>query len=530
MLTPLSKLPLNSRVGVVGAGVSGLTFSYFLSKLRPDIQITLIEGQKRTGGWIWSWNSPEGKSESFMLEKGPRTLRGVSEGTVLMIDILRDLHAQDLLQCIPKNSVANRKFILGPRNELVQVPSSLSSAVKFFTNPVSRGLISGLVSEGFRKNQGSIKQDESVSDFLSRRFGNHDVGKNIVSAVIRGIYADSIDTISVRRALRKLYEMEKNEGSIIKALLSSLFKKAPDTQILPQRLTQYQEAFHKDPQNLINLSKTLKQYPMLGFQGGLEVFPKLLRKELESLDNVKVIENSTVDSVEHEGNKISLTTTNSSEEKTMKFDHLRLTTIPSIASKILESSNSTLSSILREIPNNTIALINFYHPTKDLIDAKYRAFGYLVPQANTNPEKLLGVIFDSVIEKNFQPVFADHVMNKRQNYTKITAMLGGYMFNNQDTTVIPSHSEMKQSVYKILQNHLGFEMSDISEGHLEITVAKNALPQYKVGYDNWQQKVEEAFISDYKGKISLGGMGFASGPGVPDVIIDSMKDAVSMSK
>ena len=49
----LTKLPTNAKVGVVGGGISGLFFTYYLSKLRPDVKITLIDqNQERLGGWI----------------------------------------------------------------------------------------------------------------------------------------------------------------------------------------------------------------------------------------------------------------------------------------------------------------------------------------------------------------------------------------------------------------------------------------------------------------------------------------------
>lgn len=117
MQGPLKSLAPNARVGVVGGGISGLTFSYFLAKLRPDVHVTVFESNPRTGGWIRSLDTKDNEGGSIMLEQGPRTLRGVSDGTVLMADILKDLKRHTLLQYVRKNSRANKKFLLDP-NEI----------------------------------------------------------------------------------------------------------------------------------------------------------------------------------------------------------------------------------------------------------------------------------------------------------------------------------------------------------------------------------------------------------------------------
>ena len=100
-------------MAVLGAGILGLTFTYFLSKLRPDLQFTIFEKLKRPGGWM---SSPKlhvnNTNESILFEKGPRTLRGVKDGTLLMLDILRKLDLDSQIEVINEKCNANKKYIL----------------------------------------------------------------------------------------------------------------------------------------------------------------------------------------------------------------------------------------------------------------------------------------------------------------------------------------------------------------------------------------------------------------------------------
>ncbi len=52
---------------ILGAGISGLSAAWYLSKVAPEYQVTILEKQHRAGGWI---ESSEGQGVLF--EKGPR--------------------------------------------------------------------------------------------------------------------------------------------------------------------------------------------------------------------------------------------------------------------------------------------------------------------------------------------------------------------------------------------------------------------------------------------------------------------------
>lgn len=534
----LTKLPTNAKVGVVGGGISGLFFTYYLSKLRPDVKITLIDqNQERLGGWIYSWNTQDKQSKDVMLERGPRTLRGVSDGTVLMIDAMKKLGQSDKINIIEKQSPANRKFLLGPDNALVQVPDSWASFRKFYASPLSKGLIKSVLFEWARPKKKDNK-DESVEQLVKRRFGSDSLGQNIMSAIYHGIYADDISTLSAKRVASDLFNDEQKYGSTLKAALMKsvhqIGSKKFNSEELSPILQAYQTNFHENAYEISQLSKKLKEYPMLSFKGGLSVVPNSIASAIKNMPNVSIL-NERVTQLVSEDKQLQLTFSNeNSNTISEKFDHIRFSLVPNYIQNIFtEEGNGELIKKLQRIKYNTVLLVNYYHPTKDIITTKYDSFGYLVPKSNSNPEHLLGVIFDSVIEKNRKPLFPtstnDNHSKENKNYTKLTAMVGGHLLNDsQGNPIIPNKETVIDQVKKALKKHLNVSDKDLNDGLWVYTAANNCLPRFSVGYNELTDEIEKQVIKQYSGNISFGGMAFSKGPGIPDVVVDSMLDAIKL--
>lgn len=535
MQSPVKYLPPNARVGVVGAGISGLTFTYFLAKLRPDVHITVFDSKPRTGGWIRSLDTKDHEGNSIMLEQGPRTLRGISDGTILMADILRDLKKHTSLQYVRKRSKANRKFLLDRNDQLIQVPNALVSLLEFCSNSLSKGAISGYLGERFRaKNPEPQGSDESVHSFISRRMGNEMVSTNLVSAVCHGIYADDVKNLSGRKVMGRLMDYEDRYGSIIKG--SKKAKSQNKRKLTPSGLTPiislYQDAFSKDRYELARLIKDFSKYPMLGLAGGLETFTRSLTQELLTWPNVSLELQRQLRSVRRNSISDRLTVTATNGPPVSGFDHLRITTNPSTWKEIGLFENQLPQELLQRPQSNTVLLVNFYYPHTDLLHKEQHGFGYLVPGNRPNPEQLLGVIFDSVIEKNFKPYYPVYTkaafakLLKRQEYTKLTAMLGGhYLKENQ---AAPTANTTISAVKYALHNHLGISQEHLNNGTWKFIEAKDCLPHFFIGFPQWKQQVEQQVQSKFAGNVSLGGMAFAKGPGVPDVVTDSFIDVYNM--
>jgi oxygen-dependent protoporphyrinogen oxidase len=74
-------MPSPRHIAVLGAGLTGLSSAFHLSRRFPDVLITLLEGQSMLGGWVRSEKVTveakgiDGSLATVVLEGGPRTLR-----------------------------------------------------------------------------------------------------------------------------------------------------------------------------------------------------------------------------------------------------------------------------------------------------------------------------------------------------------------------------------------------------------------------------------------------------------------------
>ena len=95
------------EIGVLGGGVSGLATAYFLRKMLGEgAKITVLEGSSRVGGWIDTEEvSLPSSSSTFLLEKGPRSLR--IQGKEMM-ELVDELGLGGEILDADKASLANR--------------------------------------------------------------------------------------------------------------------------------------------------------------------------------------------------------------------------------------------------------------------------------------------------------------------------------------------------------------------------------------------------------------------------------------
>ena len=111
----------------------------------------------------------------------------------------------------PKDAPAARnRFIYYP-DHLVRMPHPkdgiFNIAQTIFTEQAFSGIFSAIWTDMISEDRPVGLQDESVGDFISRRF-HPNVADNIVSAVLHGIYAGDVYSLSVKSLLPSLWEAE----------------------------------------------------------------------------------------------------------------------------------------------------------------------------------------------------------------------------------------------------------------------------------------------------------------------------------
>ncbi|KAH3680925.1 hypothetical protein WICMUC_000068 [Wickerhamomyces mucosus] len=511
-------LAKNSNVAVIGAGISSLSFTYFLSKIRPDLNFTIYEKSNHIGGYIKS-ELYQFNGENIRFEKGPRTLRAANDGTSIMCDILIQLGLDDKIRVINKNSIANKKYLLSSNNKLIEVPSnSIKSIWNFVKSELGKGLFLNIIKEPFQPSK--LIKDESVQSFLSRRFSNNSIGNNIVSAIYHGIYAADINKLSIRTTMPKLVKFEQDYGSIIKGIWKSKPEKKKKSIILQK----YNELFEPN-YDIFQMNKFLQKFPMILFENGLSTFTNGIYKELLSNPKISIKLNKHVEKIEINRNKDKIIINDKDS-----FDHLRSTINVNDLIKTFKSS-PRLNSLGGNLTYVDIFLANIYLP-KSFI--KQNGFGFLVPLSNSNEENLLGVIYDSDIEKSSIQLFKNNQLDfdsKRnlksiynpQEYTKLTMMFGGHMFKSK----IPNQDQLLLNLNKSLRKTLGIDLS--IENHLiSSSYISQCLPQFNVGYNELSQNFQTELNNEFNGLISHGGMSFGNGAGVPDCVVNAFESALKL--
>lgn len=525
-------IPRNGKVAVIGAGISGLSYSYFLLKLRPDVRISMFETKKTPGGWIESESlSNKNDSSLLLLEKGPRTLRGVSDGTLLIVDILRQLQHGDQVEVMESASVANRKWLLDPANNLVQVPNSAGLLVQFLLSDITDGVIPSILREPFQKKS-SQEKDESIRSFILRRFGSPALADNVVSAVLHGIYSGDISKLSTRATLPSLLEVERDHGSIVKGMLLKLTAKKPETvNTLSEPLIEY-ESLISPGSDLSSMSAKLKKFPILRLHDGLQVLPTVMADYLQTKTNTIIEYNDAVTGIDLASGAVK---TKLSDET---YDHVRFTLSAKVLRNLVGEQDPSLTELLASFEHATIFLANVYTKKGGLIPKNKNGFGFLVPVRNPNPESLLGVIFDSDTELDAQKFF-DGTTLPKVPYEKITLMIGGHFFSSRG---IPSDSVNIRAVRTVLENILHVKLADyniilrdeaaesskavdLKDDDLLISynLHQDCIPQYNVGYLDKVAAMKNLIES--KGKVSLGGTSLGK-VGVPDCVMGGLEAAL----
>lgn len=527
----LTKIPPNGRIAVIGSGISGLSFSYFLNKLRPDIKITIFESRNEPGGWIKSENLRLNDSDSILLEKGPRTLRGVSDGTVLIVDILCNLKKQGEIECMAHDSIANRKYLLNAENEIVQVPNTAKTFGNFLGSGLVNGLWKGIMGELFVKNRQPQDDDESIESFLKRRFGTNILSNNIVSGIIHGIYAGDVSRLSVQSVLPSLVNLEAESGSIIKGMLKKLREK-PVPKQLGQDMLSYQRLISPDS-DLSALSRTLKRYPMLKLKSGLQTLPNAIANYLKIKDNVEIVYNSNIQEIDLTKPSIRV------NDRVETYNHIRSTINTNALNKLI--INDSIKSLL-PLEYVSIFLVNIYSAKPILIPHGKNGFGFLVPKCNKNPECLLGIIYDSDVEQNLVSLYQESSPHA-QLYNKITLMMGGHYYNKLG---VPSDALKTKAVKTILSSILHIDLSKhnlvfqdpvhttkrpIADNDIVVscTMRQNAIPQYNTGYAAQMHAATEILEHEFNSHLSFGGMAFGNGIGVPDCVLNALTGALKLS-
>jgi len=437
-----------TAVGILGGGITGLTTAYALAQ--KGIASTVYEQHPEVGGAIRSISE-----NGWLVEEGPNTLMVKSQAVWDLLDKL-ELSSQ----MVEANKKSKKRYVV-KNGKPVALPTSLGS---FISSPLlSVGAKLRLFKEPWMPR--SVKHDESIATFISRRLGKQPLDY-AVNPFVSGIYAGDPKQLSVKHTFGTLWEMEQEHGSLIKGMLK---KKRPKQR--PKRA-------------------------LISFRGGNQTLPKALAETLPH----PVQTSTTVTSVaRHEsGWEVQ---SHSKEGAQTGVHRCLISTLPTyvlpgiFASKLFKELSS-----LPYAPLSVIALGFKKSEIKHPLDG----FGMLIPEVENY--NTLGTLFSSTLFGDRSP----------KNYHLLTCFIGGD--RNPDLASEPTE-KLRDIVTEELNQLLGIAGEPVFSHH---NYWPRAIPQYKVGFDRYLSVMREV-EKEHPGLYLAGN--YRNGVSVPDCLSSGFETA-----
>lgn len=437
---------------VIGAGISGMTTAW---RLLHDhgVESLILESENRSGG-----KAQTDVADGFTCEEATNSW---IDKEPAVRDLLDDMGIADRLQ--PSDKLAERRFIYraGSLREMHLHP------VKFMLSGVlPLGARLRLAMEPFIP-QGNMEREETLGEFAARRLGPG-ARDMLIGPMASGVYAGDPGQMSLRSCFPKVYELEKNHGSLIKGMLAlkKLKKKAGE-----------------DPSTV----QAGPQGRLTSLKGGISDLTRTLAKKLGSRvrtrAKVVAIEKSAAGNYE-----VSL------EGGEKLHADVVVSAAPAwAAAQFLSSLDSKLAGSFEQIPYPPMDVVCLgFH--KSQVAHDLQGFGFLVPR--NQKRSILGALWTSSIFPGRAP--QDHVL--------IRSMIGGML--------APEYSEMSsEEIVRLVRDDLekimgiGKEETPVFQ---RIFRHKRAIPQYHVGHSRLVDLIRNAerhHPGFFAGGNALGGVG-----------------------
>ena len=402
---------MSKSVGIIGGGISGLTTAFLLKK--KGFAVTVFEAADNPGG-----NVQTIRKDGYTVEQGPNSLLKAPR----LVDLVRLLKLEE--KVIAADPAAQKRYILSGGKLEAMGPKS------FVNGYFSLKTILSLAREPFVRSKSPA--GESVAEFVSRRISREFLDKAI-DPFVSGVYAGDPENLSMRSAFPKLYEMERDFGSLIMGTIRRKVEKA-------------------DP----NFPRTFS------FHGGLKTLIDALAAEIG--DRLKL--STPVEKIENlpDGRFRA-----GGEE----FDAVVISTPAFKAAELVESRDENLAATLKGVhyPQVAVVVLGF---KSEKIEKTLDGFGFLIPSKERRP--ILGTLFHSAVFPERSP----------DGYQLLMTFVGGVRAGDK------LDEKTDDDLIATVREQLGEIIGVAGEpDFIHIKRWKRAIPQYRVGYEAVTEKIAE---------------------------------------
>jgi oxygen-dependent protoporphyrinogen oxidase len=290
------------RVGIVGAGITGLALSYHLDDRGVDHVV--LESGDEPGGIIRS-STVDGK----VLEHGPQRTR-LTGPIETFVDAL-DLHDATITAdpTLPMYVYANGK--------LRTVPFSIT---KFFTTDLLswRGKLR-VLTEPLTKPG---REDETAAELFTRKFGE-EAYRNFIGPLFGGIYGSDPAEMPAGYAPSPILALERRSGSLLRPALETALEN--------------------------------ERHPPLNFEEGLQQLPRAIYREVED----RVHFERPVTGIHQAADGYVIATEDGDE----LVDRVVLTTPADVSADVLADLAPDAADRLDRLNYNPLAVVHLYAET-----------------------------------------------------------------------------------------------------------------------------------------------------------------------
>lgn len=393
---------------VIGAGISGLTLGYRLARRNADV--TVLEAAPHPGGHVSTVCD-----DGYLIEGGPN---GFLDRTrePQTIELVRELGLEGRLREARPES--KRRYIVfgGRLRRVPEAPPTLLTSDLLSTGGKLR-----LLFEPFAPGP-PRDVDETVHAFAVRRIGR-EAADRMVDAAISGISAGDSRKLSVESAFPVMTEMEREHGSLIRAMIARRKQGVPR---------------------------------LLSFDGGLATLIEALAGSLG--DRLRT--DTPVRALVPSGGRWEVRL---SDGGTIATDRVALAVASHQAAALVRGFDPGLAGRLEEIPFAGLAMVALAYRTSDL-PRPLDGYGYLV----TRDEGLdtLGVVWESSLFDGRAP----------EGYALLRCMIGGA--RHPDVVALPEHAVVERARAELARV---LEL-DAEPERVWVRVWPAAIAQYTVGH------------------------------------------------
>jgi len=434
---------------VVGAGISGLTTAFRLA--RSGWRVAVVEATGRVGGAMETYTDGP-----WRFELGPNT---VVENHESVGRLIRDAGLEG--EKIVAAPTAKRRYLY-KGGQLVALPSGPASFLASPLFPLRAKL--RLLKEPWvgRPPEGS---EESIAELVRRRLGQTFLDY-AVGPFVSGVYAGDPERLSVRWAVPKIWNLEREHGSLIRGAFARRKGPAPSG-------------------------------AMISFPDGLETLPRKLATEIGGVRTGVAVQRI----VRTAGGFRAETSAGPIEAR-----QIVLAVPADVAGRLLAEATAGASRLFEQIPYAAVAILAFGWRRAD-VGHPLAGFGFLAPRKESL--RTLGCLFPSELFPGRAP--EDHVA--------FAAFAGG---RTDPEIVTWDEDRIATTLIDELRGPLSLRGKPA--WHFVRRWAR-AIPQYEVGHGRFVERACE--IEQALPGLHIGG-NFLGGVSVPNCIQNSTELAERM--